>query len=48
MNWSRFKKHFYHNADLGVSLDISRLPFADDFFSSMEPAMQRAFAIAPP
>ncbi len=44
MNWSRFKKHLYHHADLGVSLDFSRLPFPDDFFSSMEPAMQQAFA----
>ncbi len=43
MNWSRFKTYFYHNADLGVSLDISRLPFPDDFFPSMEPQMQRAF-----
>jgi glucose-6-phosphate isomerase len=43
MNWSRFKTYFYHNADLGVSLDISRMPFADDFFSSMEPQIQRAF-----
>ena len=44
MNWSRFKSHHYHNADLGVSLDISRLPFPDDFLPSMEPAMQKAFA----
>ena len=43
MNWSRFKTHFHHNADLGVTLDISRMPFPDDFFSSMEPQMQRAF-----
>jgi glucose-6-phosphate isomerase len=43
MNWPRFKTHFFHNADLGVSLDISRLPFPEDFFASMEPAMQRAF-----
>lgn len=43
MSWTRFKTHFYHNADLGVSLDISRMPFPDDFFSSMEPAMQQAF-----
>jgi glucose-6-phosphate isomerase len=43
MNWSRFKTHYYHNASLDLSLDISRLPFPDDFFSSMEPAMQRAF-----
>ncbi len=44
MTWSRFKTHLYHNADLGVSLDISRLPFPDDFFSSMEPRIQAAFA----
>ena len=22
MNWTRFKTHFYHNRDLGISLDI--------------------------
>lgn len=43
MNWNRFKAHLYHNADLGVSLDISRIPFPDDFLSSMEPRMQSAF-----
>lgn len=44
MNWNRFKTHFYHNADLGVSLDISRIPFPDDFFATMEPRIQAAFA----
>src|ERR1044072_5552700 len=44
MTWSRFKTHFYHNADLGVSLDISRIPFPDDFLASMEPQIQKAFA----
>jgi len=44
MNWTRFKTHFFHNADLGVSLDISRMPFADDFLSSMEPRIQSAFS----
>jgi glucose-6-phosphate isomerase len=43
MNWSRFQQHFYHYADLGVSLDISRMPFPDDFLVTMEPQMQRAF-----
>src|SRR3954471_11114041 len=43
MNWTRFKTHFLHNADLGVSLDISRIPFPDDFFPSMEPRIQGAF-----
>ncbi len=44
MNWSRFKTYFLHNADLGVSLDISRIPFPDDFLAAMEPRMQAAFA----
>jgi len=43
MTWNRFKTYFYHNADLGVSLDVSRIPFPDDFFSQMEPRMQDAF-----
>ncbi|HWL16206.1 MAG TPA: glucose-6-phosphate isomerase, partial [Opitutus sp.] len=43
MTWTRFKTHFYHNADLGVSLDISRIPFPDDFLTSMESRMQDAF-----
>ena len=44
MNWSRFKSHFYQNADLGVALDISRIPFPDDFLESKEAAIQQAFA----
>lgn len=44
MTWSRFKTLFCHNADLGVSLDISRIPFPDDYLASMEPLMQQAFA----
>ena len=44
MNWNRFKTHFYHNAELGVSLDISRIPFPDDYLGTMEPRIQAAFA----
>src|SRR5258708_23401547 len=43
MSWSRFKKYFYHNADLAVSLDISRIPFPDGFFGQMEGSMLKAF-----
>jgi glucose-6-phosphate isomerase len=43
MSWNRFKTYFYHNADLGVSLDISRMPFPDDYLASMEPRIQEAF-----
>ncbi len=44
MTWSRFKTHYCHNADLGLSVDISRIPFPDDFLAAMEPAIQQAFA----
>ncbi len=44
MSWSHFKSHFHHYPELGFSLDLSRLPFPDDFFAAMEPRMQQAFA----
>ncbi|MFT3781712.1 MAG: glucose-6-phosphate isomerase [Nibricoccus sp.] len=43
MSWSRFKKYFYQNRELGFALDFSRIPFPDDFFSAMEVRMQQAF-----
>ncbi len=42
--WQRFQKYFLHDAGLGLSLDISRMPFPDDFLAKMESAAQRAFA----
>ena len=42
--WSRFKTHFWHSAELGVSLDVSRVPFPDEFLAQMAPKMERAFA----
>ena len=44
MTWSRFQQHFLALPELGVSLDISRMPFPDGFLATMEPAMQRAFS----
>ena len=44
MIWSRFKTHFYHHAELGVSLDVSRMPFPDEFLVTMAPKMEQAFA----
>jgi glucose-6-phosphate isomerase len=43
-SWQRFQRYFLHNASLGFSLDISRIPFPDDFLASREGEMQRAFA----
>jgi glucose-6-phosphate isomerase len=44
MTWNRFKAHYYQDRRLGLALDISRIPFPDDFLAKMEPAMQQAFA----
>lgn len=42
--WDRFQKYFLRHPELGFSIDISRMRFADDFFQKMEPQAQRAFA----
>src|ERR1044071_7989931 len=42
--WSRFRKHNLVCPKLGLSLDISRINFDDEFFSRMAPSMERAFA----
>ena len=44
MTWPLFQQHFHQYPEIGVSLDLSRLPFADDFLAGMEPRMQAAFA----
>ncbi|MEO7934500.1 MAG: glucose-6-phosphate isomerase [Chthoniobacterales bacterium] len=44
MNWTRFNRHFLRYSDLGFSLDISRMTFADDFFASMSDKISAAFA----
>ncbi len=42
--WKRFCDNYLALPDLDFALDISRMRFADDFLSQMEPAMQAAFA----
>ncbi len=41
--WPRFQEHFLRYVDLGVSLDISRMSFPDDFLTSMEDRIDRAY-----
>jgi len=43
LSWARFKEHRFEERALGIALDISRIPFPDDFLPSMEPRIQRAF-----
>jgi glucose-6-phosphate isomerase len=42
--WHRFQKHFTEFPDLGLSLDLSRVNFPEEFFVQMESRMQKAFA----
>jgi len=42
--WSRFQKYYAEFPSLGLCLDLSRMKFSDDFFSEMEPRLQKAFA----
>jgi len=41
--WARFQKYFLRYDDLGITLDISRMRFADDFFEKMQPLVDKAF-----
>jgi glucose-6-phosphate isomerase len=42
--WQRFQQYFLRYADLGFSIDISRMNFPDDFFETMQPKIDKAFA----
>jgi predicted transcriptional regulator len=41
--WPRFQKYFLCYDDLGFSIDISRMRFADDFFDQMKPRIEKAY-----
>jgi glucose-6-phosphate isomerase len=42
--WQRFQKYFLRYNDIGFTIDISRMRFADDFLRSMVVRAQRAFS----
>ena len=42
--WERYKSRLYEDAELGMSLDTSRIDFEDDFLNQMEPRLQKAQA----
>jgi glucose-6-phosphate isomerase len=42
--WQRYQKYLSRVPALGLSLDISRMGFEDDFLTRMEPAMEKAYA----
>ncbi|HUU85477.1 MAG TPA: glucose-6-phosphate isomerase [Phycisphaerae bacterium] len=41
--WERYRRYLCVCESIGLSVDISRMPFADDFLGRMAPAMSRAF-----
>lgn len=41
--WERYIKHLCPCPSIGLTLDISRMNFADDFFSRMQPEIQKSF-----
>src|SRR5258708_33169412 len=42
--WKRYRQYLCRVDSLDLTLDISRMHFDEGFLSSMEPAVQRAFA----
>jgi glucose-6-phosphate isomerase len=42
--WDRFQKHYHEFPSAGLSIDISRVNFPDDFFAKMQPIINTAFA----
>jgi glucose-6-phosphate isomerase len=42
--WQRYRKHLCVCDSVGLTLDVSRMKFADDFFSRMAKPMEKAFA----
>ena len=42
--WQRFQQYFLRYDNPGFSLDISRMKFPDDFFETMGPKIEKAFA----
>jgi len=41
--WKRYQHHLCVAADLGLTVDISRMNFDDGFFTQMEPRLQQAY-----
>ena len=42
--WNRYQQYLWQSEALGMSVDISRMSFGDNFLAQMEPRIQKAFA----
>jgi glucose-6-phosphate isomerase len=41
--WERYVHWLYEDKELGLSLDVSRIGFTDEFYDSMQPRFEHAF-----
>ncbi len=41
--WERYKKYLNFNPEIGLTVDVSRMMFPDDYFDRMEPQIQKSF-----
>src|SRR5689334_12946334 len=41
--WNRYREYLNVNASVGITVDISRMKFADNFFDEMAERMSNAF-----
>ena len=42
--WQRFQKYYTEFPSLGLALDLSRMDFPEEFFATMAPRLEKAFA----
>jgi len=42
--WERFQKYYTDFPELGLAIDLSRMPVDDAFLAALEPRLQKAFA----
>ena len=42
--WERYKSRLYHDAELDIAVDTSRMNFSEDFLDEMEPRLQKGYA----
>lgn len=41
--WDRYKKYLFHSQELGLMIDISQVPFPEDFFPTMADKMAQVY-----
>ncbi|NLL17948.1 MAG: glucose-6-phosphate isomerase, partial [Clostridia bacterium] len=41
--WDRYKEYLCHHEELGLTLDISRVPFTEDYLTAMEEKMAAVY-----